>query len=238
MDMREKFDNKLGLLFALSRDAVVGTLDGTILFTNPAADELLGGGAAGQPVEALLPGLAIMPAVFAFGFEPTAGPGLIFQTLPAVFADMPLGRGFALLFFVLVFFAAATSAIALMEVVASFCIDTLHWSRRRATLLPTVLMAAIGVVASLSMGPLSGWTVGGMNLFDALGFLTDKLLLPVSALCMTIFIGHVWGVDAAAEEIAIGAARGFRLKKAYGFLMRWVAPALIAVIFVMGLVQG
>lgn len=187
---------------------------------------------------AVLSGLAIMPAVFAFGFEPTAGPGLIFQTLPAVFADMPLGRGFALLFFVLVFFAAATSAIALMEVVASFCIDTLHWSRRRATILPTVLMAAIGVVASLSMGPLSGWTVGGMNLFDALGFLTDKLLLPVSALCMTIFIGHVWGVDAAAEEIAIGAARGFRLKKAYGFLMRWVAPALIAVIFVMGLVQG
>lgn len=184
---------------------------------------------------AIIAGLAIMPAVFSFGFEPAGGPGLIFQTLPSVFSSMPAGRIFAILFFILVFFAAATSAIALMEVVASFCIDTLHWSRIAATILPTIFMAAIGVVASLSMGPWSNILIGGMNIFDALGYLTDKIMLPISGICMCLFVGHVWGISNISAEIAIGSKNGFTWQKLYGVIVRYVAPILIAVIFIMGL---
>ena len=186
---------------------------------------------------ALLAGMAIMPAVFSFGMEPTGGPGLIFKTLPAVFDSRPLGRFFGLAFFFLVFIAALTSAIALLEVVASFFIDTFHWRRRTATLVMGGLMALIGVFASLSMGPLSGFTIGGMNLFDAMGFLTDKILMPLAALATCLFVGHVWGVGKVTEEVERCGKR-FVIRRVYGFLIRWVAPILIAVIFVMGLIGG
>lgn len=188
-------------------------------------------------VVAVLAGVAILPAVFAFGFEPTAGPGLIFQTLPAVFASMPVGWLFALLFFFLVFIAAATSAIALLEVVAAFFIDQFHWSRRKATLLMAGLMALIGVFASLSMGPLGSFTIGGMNLFDAMGFLTDKLLMPLGALLTCIFTGYVWGVDKATAEIEQDGKK-LRAKRLFTIAVRYVAPVLILIIFVMGLWQG
>lgn len=186
---------------------------------------------------ALLAGVAILPAVFAFGFEPTAGPGLIFQTLPAVFASMPLGWLFALLFFFLVFIAAATSAIALLEVVAAFFIDQFHWPRRKATLLLAGLMALIGVFASLSMGPLAGFTIGGMNLFDAMGFLTDKLLMPLGALCTCIFTGYVWGTENAVAEIE-QAGRRLHFRRLFTVGIRYVGPVLILIIFVMGLLPA
>ena len=187
---------------------------------------------------AVLAGMAIIPAVFALSSRDnlTAGPGLIFKTLPAVFDSMPLGVVFGLLFFILVFFAAATSAIALLEVVSAFLIDTLHWKRRTATISMAAVMALIGVFASLSMGTLSGFTIGGMNLFDAMGFLTDKILMPVSALLTCIFVGYVWGIDKAAEEVEQGGV-AFRLRKAFAFCVRYLAPVLILVIFVMGLVN-
>ena len=114
---------------------------------------------------------------------------------------MPLGRIFGLAFFFLVFIAALTSAIALLEVVASFFIDTFHWKRRTATLVMGGIMAAIGVFASLSMGPLADFTIGGMNLFDAMGFLTDKILMPLAALATCIFVGHIWGVGNVTSEV-------------------------------------
>lgn len=187
---------------------------------------------------ALLSGVAILPAVFALlGPEQlSAGPGLIFQTLPAVFASMPFGKIFGFLFFVLVFFAAATSAISLLEVVVSFLIDTFQWSRVKAAVSMALLMGAIGAAASLSMGVWKNVTIGGMNLFDALGFLTDKILMPVSGFCMCLFVGYIWGIQNATEEIQIGNTKGFRWQKLYGVIIRYVAPVLIAVIFIMGFV--
>lgn len=185
-------------------------------------------------VIAVFSGLAILPAVFAFGFKPTAGPGLIFETLPAVFASMPLGGLFGLLFFILVFFAAATSAIALLEVVASFFIDHFRWGRLKATVLMALAMGTIGVFASLSMGPLGSYTIGGMNLFDAMGFLTDKILMPLSALCTCLFVGYVWGVNKVTAEVEQRGVR-FRIRAFFGVCIRYVAPVLISIIFIMGL---
>ncbi|MBC8571073.1 sodium-dependent transporter [Zongyangia hominis] len=187
---------------------------------------------------AILAGCAILPAVFAFGFEPSAGAGLVFTTLPAVFADMPLGTLFGLLFFILVLIAAATSAISLLEVVAAYFIDNFHWSRKKATIIMSALMALIGVFASLSMGPLSNIVIGGMNIFDALGFFTDKILMPLSAMFMCIFVGHVWGVDGITEEIETGAKGAFKVKKAFGIILKYIAPVLILVILITGLLPS
>lgn len=187
---------------------------------------------------AILAGVAILPAVFSFGFRPTAGPGLVFETLPAVFASMPFGKLFGLLFFFLVFIAAATSAIALLEVVSAFFIDNYHWSRKNATIIMAAAMAGIGVFASLSFGLLGGIQIAGMNLFDALGFFTDKILMPLSAFFMCLFVGHIWGIDAISREIEIGAARGFRQRALYGVVIRYVAPVLILIIFIIGLLPA
>ncbi|MCI8650166.1 MAG: sodium-dependent transporter [Anaerotruncus sp.] len=186
---------------------------------------------------ATLAGVAILPAVFSFGFEPAAGPGLIFVTLPAVFESMSMGRIFGLLFFLLVFFAAATSAIALLEVVASYFIDQFHWKRRNATVILSLIMGAIGVFASLSMGVLSEYTIGGMNLFDAMGFLTDKILMPAAAFCTCIFVGHIWGIRNATEEIEQCGVK-FRIEKFFGVMLKYIAPVLILIIFVMGLLPA
>ncbi len=185
---------------------------------------------------AILSGIAILPAVFAFGFTPEAGPGLIFETLPSVFAEMPVGNLFGLLFFILVFFAAATSAIALLEVVAAFLIDSFHWSRKKATILMSCLMGGVGVIASLSMGLWSGFTIAGMNIFDAMGYLTDKILMPLAAMLMCIFVGHVWGIQPVIDEIQIGMKGAFKLRRTFSVILKYIAPVLIFVIFIMGLI--
>ncbi len=187
---------------------------------------------------AILSGCAILPAVFALGFEPTAGPGLIFSILPAVFADMPFGAFFGFLFFILVFIAAATSAISLLEVVAAYFIDNFHWSRKKATIIMASLMAFIGIFASLSMGPLSNVLIGGMNIFDALSFFTDKLLMPISAMLMCVFVGHVWGTDALMQELVIGSPSAIKLKKVLSVILKYIAPILILVILITGLLPA
>lgn len=182
---------------------------------------------------AFLSGAVILPVVFSFG-QPTAqGPGLLFKTLPFVFESMTFGRWFGLAFFFLVFIAAATSAIALLEVVTAFFIDRYKWKRWAAALAVGGVMALTGTAASLSMGPWSGATLWGLNIFDMMGFLTDKLLIPLAAFFTSIFVGWVWGVDKAQEEMEQGAGK-IRFKRLFACMIKWVAPALIAVVFLLG----
>lgn len=182
---------------------------------------------------AILAGLAILPAVFALGFEPAAGPGLIFEILPAVFASMPLGTVFGLVFFILVFFAAVTSAMSMLEVVTAYFIDTFGMKRRNASILLASLMGIVGIFASLSFGPLSDVSIFGMNIFDSLGFVTDKILMPLTSIMTCIFIGHRYKVSRLAEEIEIGTKSGtFTWKRLYNFIISWIAPVLILFIFV------
>lgn len=187
---------------------------------------------------AILAGFAILPAVFAFGFQPSAGPGLLFETLPEVFASMPFGGAFGLLFFVLVFFAAITSSVSMLEVVTAFAIDNLHWKRRTASLSASLLMAVSGTVAALSYGPLGDMQIFGMTIFDALTYLSDKILMPVGGFCMCIFVGYVWGIDNATAEITENGALNFGWKKLFGVSLRYIAPALILVIFLVSLITG
>lgn len=181
---------------------------------------------------ALLAGFAILPAVFSFGFEPTAGPGLLFETLPMVFENMPFGIVFAILFFVLVFFAAITSSVSLLEVVTSFCIDNLHMKRKTASILVALAMTLIGTFAALSFGVLSDVQLFGYNFFNLLSFLSDKILMPIGGLFMCIFVGHVWGIDNASEEITNQGTKAFRWKGIFSVVLKYIAPAIIAIIFI------
>lgn len=180
---------------------------------------------------ALLAGFAILPAVFAFGFEPGAGPGLMFITLPQVFASMPAGTLFGIMFFVLVLFAAITSSISLLEVCCAYVIDEFNWSRTKATWGLSIIIFVLTILSSLSMGPMSGFLIIGKNFFDLLDFLTANILLPLGGLMMCIFIGYVWGVDKAADEITQGGKFAFKLRGFWTIMVKFVAPIAVGIVF-------
>ncbi|MGL5577646.1 MAG: sodium-dependent transporter, partial [Fusobacteriaceae bacterium] len=143
---------------------------------------------------ALLAGLAVMPAVFSFGLEPAAGPSLLFVTLPKIFESMAFGSFFGIIFFVLVFFAALTSSISMLEVTVAFVVDQLKLDRKRTTWALTALLFLVAIPNSLSFGLLEKSTLFfGMNFFDFLCYLSDNLFLPIGGLLLCVFIGYVWG---------------------------------------------
>ena len=182
---------------------------------------------------ALLAGFAILPAVFAFGLEPGEGPGLLFVTLPQVFNSMPLGRVFAVLFFLLVLFAAVSSSISLLETSITFSIDRLGWSRKKAVAIVSSALFIIGIFASLSMGALSDISVPviNLNIFDALDWITSYVLLPIGGIMTAIFIGWIWNIDEACEEVRIGSDR-FKLEGVWRFLIRYFAPISITIVMI------
>lgn len=186
---------------------------------------------------ALLAGFAVLPAVFAFGFEPGQGAGLMFITLPAVFDAMPFGAVFGVIFFILVFFAAITSAISLLEVAVAYCIDTLKWSRTKAVAIASTLMFIIGIFASLSMGVLADFKLPLFNktVFDTLDYLTSNILMPVGGFLMAIFLGYIWGVDEAIAEVKKSPGVRFKLEKFWTILIKYVAPVAIFIVLLSSL---
>lgn len=182
---------------------------------------------------AVMAGLAIFPAVFAFGIEPASGPSLIFGTLPRVFDSMAGGAFFAILFFVLILFAALTSSIALLECIVSFTVDNLHWSRGRSVAIVGTLEFLLGIFSSLSFGVLADFKILNHTFYGLIEILTDNLLLPIGGICMCVYVGWIWGPKQLVEEIeACGST--FRLKRAWIWCIRLLTPVLIAVITVAG----
>ncbi len=186
---------------------------------------------------ALLAGFAVLPAVFAFGFEPSQGPGLMFVTLPAVFEAMPFGTLFGIIFFVLVFFAALTSSISLLEVTVSYGIDQRKWSRSKSVTIFSTIMFIIGIFASLSMGPLANFKIPLLNrgVFDSLDYITSNILMPVGGLLMAIFIGYIWGVDEAIAEVKRTPGVKFKLEKFWVILIKFVAPIAVLIVLLSSL---
>lgn len=181
---------------------------------------------------AVIAGLVMIPAVFSFGMAPDAGPGMIFSTLPAVFSQMKGGRAIGAIMFFLILIAAVTSAISLIEVVASFFMDRLKIKRVYAVLMTAGITAALGIPASLSFGELSGISIFGMNIFDFISFAADNIIMPLGAIFICILVGRVWGVDNAADEISNGGSLRFRGKKLWGFILNYAAPAVIIAVSV------
>lgn len=178
---------------------------------------------------AVLAGLMVLPAVFAYGIVPQAGSGMVFIAMPQVFAEIAGGTIFGLLFFLLVLFAAVTSAISLFEVLVSFLIERLKLKRLIASLLCSIAVILVSIPVALSFGRLNKIRLLGMDLFEFMNFLSDKLLMPLGALGICILCGYLWGTDKVSDEAGL---KKLKDKKTYHFIIRYAAPVMITVIFI------
>ena len=188
---------------------------------------------------AILAGFAIMPAVFAAGIEPGAGPGLIFQSIPFIFSslgtELPvLSTTMAIFFFLAVTVAAMTSCMSLFEVCVSFVMERFKWSRTRACIILFLFWAAMGIICSLSFGPLAGITVAGKNIFDLFDWFSSNIMLLTLAFLTVIFTGFVLKKEDIRRELTNGGRLHIpdSLFNVFYFLTKWAAPVFIAVIFI------
>ncbi len=185
----------------------------------------------GDLTVSLMAGLAIFPAVFAFGFEPDAGPSLLFITIPAVFAAMPLGSVFMALFFVLAAIAATGAMISLLEVPVAFLEERTRLSRAAATVVTVLLLALVGSTAALSSSTLANVKPFGLTFFDLYDFLSSNILLPVGGLLLALFVGWAWGLPRVQQALTnqgrIGNGMVVRL---FFTVVRWITPILILLI--------
>lgn len=187
---------------------------------------------------AMMAGLMIIPAVFAFSGGDMdmlkAGPSLMFITIPKVFASMGLGTFTGILFFVLVLFAALTSAIALTESAVSTFEDELGWSRHRATIVMGLIIIVLGTLSSLGYGPLSFIQIIGMPFLDFFDFLTNSVMMPIAAMATCLLVVRVIGVDKIAEEVQKGGA-SFKRRKIFEFMIKYLCLIFVAVILLSSL---
>ncbi len=185
---------------------------------------------------ALLAGFIIFPVGFSIaGFDPaSSGPGLIFTVLPRLFAEMPGGQLFGGAFFLLFSVAALTSTISLLEVPVSHCVDALGWSRQKAVAVVAGAVSVLAIPSALGNGAVAVFTSVpgfGMGFLDLMVSAWNEFALPVGGCLTAIFIGRIWGVDRALEELR--AEGGWLPVPAlWSFLIRWVCPAAIALILV------
>ncbi len=180
---------------------------------------------------AVLAGVAIFPAVFAFGLNPAEGPGLIFNVLPNIFQQMPGGYFFSIMFFILLTIAALTSSISILEVVVAFMVEELNIKRRPATLMATGAAILVGVLCTLSFSSLSDVTIGGLTIFDTLDFTASNILLPLGGLLIVLFVGWYMKQADVKDEITNSGALKVRFMAAFTFIIRFVAPVAIAIVF-------
>ena len=189
---------------------------------------------------AIIAAFAVMPAVFAAGLQPGAGPGLVFETLPYIFHKM--GEGMPLVstlissvFFVAILAAALTSAISMLEVGVAFLTDERGMKRRSATLLLAFGCWVVGILCSLSFGSLSGVKILGLTFFDFLDHLCSDWLLPLGGLIFTLFVGWKMSKAEVRDEFTNGGTKNVRIFSVVYFLMRDLAPVGIVVVFLTNL---
>ncbi len=178
---------------------------------------------------ALLAGMAIFPIVFANGLEPGSGPGLIFQTLPLAFGHMPYGQLFGTLFFVLLVFAAWTSAISLIEPAVAWLVENKGHSRLRASVISGIVVWLVGVGTIFSFNLWSGdhYKLFGKTFFDLLDYLTANIMLPLGGVLIAIFAG--WLMSRAASEDELNLAHP-ALYGIWRFLVRYVTPLAVFIV--------
>ena len=183
--------------------------------------------ALADTVVALLAGMAIFPIVFANGLEPGAGPGLIFQTLPVAFGAMPGGVLFGTLFFVLLVFAAWSSAISIIEPVVAWLVETKGWSRNRAALGAGLVTWVLGIATVLSFNLWSEIKWFDKTIFDLLDYQTANILLPLGGLLIALFAGWVMNQNHSKGELGLEDTDYRR----WQFLIRFVTPVAIVLVF-------
>ncbi|MFJ8246060.1 sodium-dependent transporter [Peribacillus asahii] len=179
---------------------------------------------------ALLAGLVIFPAVFALGFDPASGPGLVFVVLPAVFNEIAFGSVFMFIFFILILFATLTSAFSILEIVVAAMVKGDEAKRKRSSWIAGILVFIIGIPSALSFGVLSNITLFNKSIFDIADFLVSNIALPVGALFISLFVGFQLKKLHVEEEFLSGSSYGKKVFKAWYFLIRYIAPIAIAIV--------
>ena len=187
---------------------------------------------------ALIAGVAIMPAVFAFGLNPQSGPGLVFETLPYVFGQMPAGGVIAIVFFVALLVAALTSSISMMEVAVAYLVEEKKFSRLWACITLFAGCWIVGALCSLSFGPLSHIKIDGGNIFDFFDNLSSNILMTLGSLLTVLFVGWRLKKTDIYDEFTNGGSlpMNVRIFGILWVLIRYVAPLAIIFIFVYGLI--
>ena len=182
---------------------------------------------------AFLAGLMVIPAVFAFSGGTAenlnAGPGLMFMTLPKVFNSMPMGGLVGTAFFVLVFFAALTSSISLMETIVSIIRDKTGLGRRTTCIIVTVLSLVLGAPSSLGFGIWGHIAPLGMSILDAFDFISNSVMMPIVAFFTCVLVGFVVGPKVVADEVSISDGK-FKSEKLFTVMIKWICPIFLAII--------
>jgi len=187
---------------------------------------------------ALLAGIAMFPAMFSFGMEPAAGPGLVFVVVPTIFAEMGgAGVMFAVLFFVALTVAALTSSVSLLEVVVAYLMDEKGFERKKAVFGTSAVMAVLCVLASLSLGGL-GPVLFGKGAFDIFDLLTDKIFLAIGGMLLCIFAGWRLNKEDLKEEITNGGKIAFGMFELWYALVKYVIPVTVAIVAYGGISSG
>ncbi len=192
---------------------------------------------------AVMASLMVIPAIFAFSAgnvdQMSPGPGLVFEVLPNVFREMPGGVIFAAIFFFLLAVAALTSTISVLEVVVAYLKEEMNFSRGKATIIASVSITVLGILATLSFGVLGDFKLFGMTIFDILNFASANIMLTFGALFIVIFVGWKMGKVNFTDEISNKGELHSSLFKVVFFIIRYIAPVAIGIIAVAALfIQG
>jgi NSS family neurotransmitter:Na+ symporter len=183
---------------------------------------------------ALMAGFMIFPAVFAMGKDPASGPTLLFVVLPEIFAEMPMGTFIAIVFFVLLSIAALTSTVSLLEVVVAYFVDERKWSRKKSVWVIGAVTFVVGLPSALSQGAnetLSNVTVlGSTSFLLIMDFFWGNVSLAIGACLLSIFVGWIWGVSKARQELRVGSKISERTLAFWSFFIRWVCPVVIFIV--------
>ena len=186
----------------------------------------------------ILSGILIFSAAASFQIEPGSGPGLAFITLPGMFQQMAGGMIFASIFFVLLFIGAITSAVSLLEVVVTFCTEEMKIRRAPATILVTVCVFLLGTLCSLSLGIAPELKLFGLSFFDLMDFASSNLLLPAGGFFISIYTGWVMKKHFTVRELTCNGAQKFIFLRFFFFLIRYVVPVAILLVFISGIVRS
>ena len=188
---------------------------------------------------AFLAGLMIIPAVSVFSPEKLgtqAGPGLMFETLPAIFREMPGGAIFGAVFFLLVLFAALTSSISLMETIVSIFQDKFKWGRKLSCLAVLLVCIILGLPSSLGNGPWSAIKLLGKDFLSFFDFISNGVLMPIAALFTCIFVGYIIKPKAIADEVALSGK--FKLRVLFNIMIKYIAPLFLLLVLVSSVLDG
>jgi NSS family neurotransmitter:Na+ symporter len=184
----------------------------------------------------LLAGIAIFPAVFAFGFAPAAGPSLVFMVIPAVFTAMPGGSVFMAIFFVLTAVASVGAMLSLLEVPVAILSERYGMGRKKASACTILAVALVGAPAALSQSVTANAKIFGLNPFDLFDFLSSNVLLPLGGILICLFVGWVFGLPQLQRRLSNdGRLSNAMLVRAVFLLVRYIAPLLIAAVLLNGL---